>query len=110
MKVQSSRNAKDSSYLDWGTIFAWLGARTKGRKTEGSLMKWIKHTAFATTIFVGLALGNTARADFSLVTGISGGNTGTDNVLFNPCVGASQVAGSTFQQGCLNTSHTTLID
>jgi hypothetical protein len=44
------------------------------------------------------------------VSGISGGNTGTDNVLFNPCVGASQTPGSTLQQGCLNTSHTTLVD
>jgi len=49
-----------------------------------------------------------AHATITLFTGIEGGNQGTDNVLFNPCGTSSGPATTT--QGCLNTSHTTLID
>ena len=42
-----------------------------------------------------------------LATGNSGG--GTDNVIFNACSGANLGPALTVQ-GCLNTSHTTLVD
>lgn len=73
-------------------------------------MKPFRYAALATVVFAGLTLAPPAHADFTLLSGISGGNTGTDNVLFNACSGASQTPGNTFQQGCLNTSHTTLVD
>jgi len=45
-----------------------------------------------------------AQATLMLVSGISGGNTGTDNVVFNPC--DSIITGPALMvQGCLNTDH-----
>jgi PEP-CTERM motif len=58
------------------------------------------------TMACGLALGSPAQATLMLTMGNSGG--GTDNVVFNPCSGVI-LAGPTVQ-GCLNTSHTTLVD
>jgi hypothetical protein len=64
--------------------------------------------AFATCIVSALLLAApAAQATLMLATG--GGAQGTDNVLFNPCVGASQADGLQVQ-GCLNTSHTTLVN
>jgi hypothetical protein len=48
-----------------------------------------------------------AQATLVLNTGNSGG--GTDNVIFNACSGAIGGPALTIQ-GCLNTSHTTLVD
>jgi hypothetical protein len=59
------------------------------------------------TLACGLALGSPAQATLMLSTGNSGG--GTDNVIFNACSGANGGPALTVQ-GCLNTSHTTLVD
>jgi hypothetical protein len=49
-----------------------------------------------------------ANATLTLFTGIEGGNTGTDNVVFNHC-GTSSGSALTVQ-GCLNTDNSTLVD
>ena len=54
-----------------------------------------------------LALGTPAQATLVLATG-NPGNSGTDNVIFNAC-GTSGGPALTVQ-GCLNTSHTTLVN
>jgi len=56
----------------------------------------------ATALFCGLV--GHAQATLSLVEGISGGNTGTDNVVFNPCDNVNLGPALTVQ-GCLNTNH-----
>jgi hypothetical protein len=63
----------------------------------------------AAALACGLALGTPAQATLVLTAGPGGGNAGTDNVIFNACVGANAGPALTVQ-GCLNTSHTTLVN
>ncbi len=51
---------------------------------------------------------STANATFVLGTG-NPGNTGTDNVIVNACTG-NTTGPASLVQGCLNTSHTTLVN
>ena len=57
---------------------------------------------------VGILGAGHVQATLILEKGIHGGNTGTDNVIFNAC-NLPQGPALTIQ-GCLNTSHTTLVD
>jgi hypothetical protein len=50
-----------------------------------------------------------AHANLVLLEGLVGGSGDVENVVFNPCVGASQTPGNTVQ-GCLNTDHTELVN
>ena len=61
----------------------------------------------ATALFCGLV--GHAQATLSLVEGISGGNTGTDNVVVNPCDNVNEGPALTVQ-GCLNTNHATNVN
>lgn len=61
--------------------------------------------AFATML--GLAAAP-ANASLILSTGLVGGSGNVDNVIFNTC-GLGSSSGTTVQ-GCLNSSHTTLVD
>ena len=61
----------------------------------------------ATALFCGLV--GHAQATLSLVEGISGGNTGTDNVVINPCDNVNEGPALTVQ-GCLNTDHATKVN
>jgi hypothetical protein len=62
----------------------------------------------AAIVMCAVALGTPAQANLIVKSGIVGGNTGTDNVVFNPC-GTSGGPALTVQ-GCLASSHTTLVD
>lgn len=57
---------------------------------------------------LGLALASPASANLVLETGVVGGSGDVDNVIFNAC-GTSAGPALTVQ-GCLNTSHTTLVN
>jgi len=56
----------------------------------------------ATALFCGLV--GHAQATLMLVSGIEGGNTGTDNVVINPCDNVNE-GPALIVQGCLNTDH-----
>jgi hypothetical protein len=61
----------------------------------------------ATALFCGLV--GHAQATLMLVSGISGGNTGTDNVVINPCDSVNEGPALTVQ-GCLNSNHATNVN
>lgn len=63
----------------------------------------------AAALACALGLGTPAQATLVLTAGPGGGNAGTDNVIFNACSGANAGPSLTVQ-GCLNTSHTTLVN
>src|SRR5262245_37954767 len=82
------------------SAFPWL-TDLHAAGTEMSI-HGLKLALGATALFCGLV--GHAQATLILVSGISGGNTGTDNVVFNPC--DSIVTGPALTvQGCLNTDH-----
>ena len=56
----------------------------------------------------GLGFGNPAQATLVLEPGLVGGSGDVDNVVFAPC-GLANMSGTTVQ-GCLNNSHTTLVN
>jgi hypothetical protein len=68
----------------------------------------LRNGVAAAAMFAGtLLVGPLASAGIMVTTGVS--NTGTDNVLSNAC--GAHITGPAFMvQGCLNTSHSTLVD
>lgn len=62
----------------------------------------------STAVALGLAWNSPAMATLVLQTGLVGGSGDVDNVIFNAC-GLGGSTGTTVQ-GCLNSSHTTLVD
>ncbi|MCW8088270.1 PEP-CTERM sorting domain-containing protein [Sabulicella glaciei] len=67
-----------------------------------------KNSIFASAALAcGLAFATPASATLTLQPGLVGGSGDVDNVIFNACGTASS---GTTVQGCLNTSHTTLVN
>jgi hypothetical protein len=62
----------------------------------------------AAAVAYGLVWGSPAQATLMLQTGLVGGSGDVDNVIFNAC-GLGGSTGTTVQ-GCLNSSHTTLVN
>jgi hypothetical protein len=62
----------------------------------------------AATLAGGLIAGTPAQATLVLNTGLVGGSGDVDNVVFAPC-GLDDMSGMTVQ-GCLNSSHSTLVN
>jgi len=69
------------------------------------MRSYIAAAAAAVTIAM---LAPPAHATLTLQSGLVGGSGTVDNVIFNAC--GTSAGPSTFIQGCLNTSHTTLVD
>lgn len=61
-----------------------------------------------TICLIGLSAGVPAHATLVLQTGLVGGSGDVDNVVFAPC-GLDGISGMTVQ-GCLNSSHSTLVN
>ncbi len=75
----------------------------------------MKQLLLRTVATVGFAMGaaaalapHSAHATLTLQTGLVGGSGDVDNVIFNAC-GLGSASGTTVQ-GCLNTSHSTLVN